>query len=164
MEVEIFDLYDADGNKTGKTVRRGDSHDRSLYHMIVSAMVTNDRGEILISRRHPAKVGGGMLEIMAGAAVTGETSIEAVIRELGEELGINASADEFIFIRRVHMDTERPHFFDVWQTIKDVEAETLSLQAEEVTEAFWMPIDEVKGLIRREELFNSHIYRFLLEG
>ena len=52
---EVWDLYDAKGNKTGYTLVRGRPIPEGCYHLVVSVWIINNRGEYLLSQRHPDK-------------------------------------------------------------------------------------------------------------
>ena len=49
--AEIWDLYDSRGEKTGKTMTRGENIPSGLYHIGVHIWPINDKGEFLIQRR-----------------------------------------------------------------------------------------------------------------
>ena len=73
-----------------------------------------------------------------------ETSLEGAIRELKEELGIEVSESDFDFI----ISFKREHVFvDVWLIELDIELEELHLQKEEVSEARWVSIAELKKMV-----------------
>lgn len=52
---EVWDLYDAKGNKTGYTLVRGRPIPEGCYHLVVSVWIINNRGEYILSQRHPDK-------------------------------------------------------------------------------------------------------------
>lgn len=62
----------------------------------VVALITNDRGELLVERRkmEPAK---GTLDLPGGFADVGETAEEAVVREVAEETGLAVKAARYLF-------------------------------------------------------------------
>ena len=86
--AEIWDLYDAERRRTGKTMMRGEPVPRGFYTLSVSVWLTNGRGEYLLSKRHPAKKFPNLWECTGGGALAGEESLEAGVREVREELGI----------------------------------------------------------------------------
>lgn len=61
MNVEIWDLYDAQGEKTGKTMIRGEAIPVGFYHIGVHIWPMNDKGELLIQRRPWAFMEAGHL-------------------------------------------------------------------------------------------------------
>ena len=46
--MEIWDLYDKDGNPTGKTMVRGEQGIKGYYHLVVDALFLNSKGETLL--------------------------------------------------------------------------------------------------------------------
>lgn len=58
---------------------------------VVAAVIHNDRGEVLIARRPEHKHQGGLWEFPGGKVEEGESADHALVRELGEELGITPS-------------------------------------------------------------------------
>ena len=61
-------------------------------HVAVGVIV-NDRGQVLISKRSPDAHQGGLWEFPGGKLELGETLEQALIRELREELGIEAQTN-----------------------------------------------------------------------
>ena len=51
MAAEIWDLYDGCGEKTGRTMVRGEAIPTGFYHIGVHIWPMNGRGELLIQRR-----------------------------------------------------------------------------------------------------------------
>lgn len=99
---EIWDVYDTNRNKTGKTVERKNVVlKKGEYHIVVTAIILNEKNEILISKRAPYKKYGEMWECNGGSVVAGETSIEGVLREVKEELGIVFRQEEAIYLKEI---------------------------------------------------------------
>lgn len=94
-EGEIFDIVDENDRVTGQATR-GDAHARKLRHRAVHIFVFNKRGELFLQRRsrwkdvHP----GAWDSSAAGHVNSGDTYAATVPRELEEELGISAEAEE----------------------------------------------------------------------
>ena len=65
------------------------------YHMAVIVVIVNSRGEVLLTRRAKEKdLCPGWWENTGGSVLAGETSLEAILRELREETGIRARPEE----------------------------------------------------------------------
>ena len=143
--AEIWDLYDAERRRTGKTMMRGEPVPRGFYTLSVSVWLTNGRGEYLLSKRHPAKKFPNLWECTGGGALAGEESIEAGVREVREELGIVLRPGEGRLIYRTRRD-EFQDFYDAWLFRHDAPLSALTLQPEEVTEARWASRGEIKRL------------------
>ena len=84
-----------------------------LLHVAVG-VVRNDRGEILIARRHDHLHQGGLWEFPGGKVEPMESTEEALMRELREELSITVEhSTPLIKIRHDYGD--RQVLLDVWQ-------------------------------------------------
>ena len=88
--MEWNDIYDEYGNPTGRRHRRGTSWRPGEYGLVVCVWVYDGAGKILLTRRAPGKSFAGTWENSGGAALAGETSLQAIVRELREETGIRA--------------------------------------------------------------------------
>lgn len=144
--MELWDLYDKNRIPLGKTIERGKRLNPGEYHIVVHICVFSSEGKLLIQQRQPFKEGwANMWDISAGgSAIAGETSSSAAERELFEEIGIkHCFEDERPFFT---IDS-RFGFDDYYLFTKDVAAETLSLQAEEVQAVKWATVDEIKAMI-----------------
>lgn len=153
--MEMFDLYDENRIKTGQTIPRGSAVPEGSYRMVVHICIFCSDGKMLIQQRQPFKKGWSNLwdVSVGGSAVSGDSSRSAAVRELGEELGIDiepAKLRKFITICDKSV-------FDDWYTVTmDIEPSELHLQYEEVQNAKWVDIDEIKAKIRSGEFIPYH--------
>lgn len=85
---EEWDLYDAQGSRTGQKIKRGEPIPPGSYHRVVSVWLVNGKTEVLLSQRHPEKSYPLLWECTGGCVIAGETSLEGAVREVREELGI----------------------------------------------------------------------------
>ncbi|MCC7635856.1 Nudix family hydrolase [Stenotrophomonas rhizophila] len=67
---------------------------RSIH--VVAGVITDARGRILLNRRTEDRDMGGLWEFPGGKREPGESSEQALVRELREELGIEAEVGEWI--------------------------------------------------------------------
>ena len=88
--MELFDLYTADREKTGKTMVRGEPTPAGYYRMVVHVCIFDSEGRMLIQQRQPFKQGWSNLWdiTVGGNAVAGDSSRSAAERETYEELGL----------------------------------------------------------------------------
>ena len=77
--MELWDIYDKDRVKTGKTMVRGSEFAPDCYHMVVHVCIFNSKGELLIQQRQPFKEGfPNMWDVtVGGSATTGGTDMLA---------------------------------------------------------------------------------------
>ena len=87
-----------------------------------------------------------------GGVDSGETTLQAAIRECHEELGINIEKDEIEFM----LSFKRKYdFVDVWLVKHDYDISTLVLQEDEVSDVMWASIDEIRELMGTGKLAKS---------
>lgn len=95
--MELWDLYDRNRKPLGKTHIRGEKLKEGEYHLVVNVVSINQDNKVLITKRHPEKNYGGQWETTGGSAITGETSVNAAVRELFEETGLKANPSELAY-------------------------------------------------------------------
>lgn len=144
--MEIWDLYDDERQKTGRTMVRGEAIPEGMGHLVVHVAIFNPWGEMLIQQRQPFKQGwSNMWDItVGGSAVAGDTSRMAAERETLEELGL-----------RLDLSRERPRltinfdggFDDVYVLVQDVALDSLTLQESEVQAVRWATEEEIHRMI-----------------
>lgn len=69
--------------------------------------------QILISKRSAHRHQGGLWEFPGGKIEAGETPYQALVRELGEELGIDVTAAQ-PFLQLSHSYSDRQVQLDIW--------------------------------------------------
>ena len=141
--MELWDLYNIDGEKTGQTHIRGEEVPKDSYHLVVHIVIKNSDGDLLIQKRSDNKESSpGEWAFTGGSATTGETSLDAALRELEEETGIQL--DSLKFHKRLLHHT---CFADIWFGYYDVDVETLEFQEEEVSALDFQSIENIKKMI-----------------
>ena len=148
--AEVWDIYDFDRRKTGRTIRRGELVGPDEYHLVVQVWIRNSRGEWLISRRAPGKSEPLKWEPTGGSVLAGEESLEGALREVREELGVTLDPDRgtlFCSARREQATWANPGFLDVWVFQHDCGIGDLRLQAEETCDAMWATASEIRAMI-----------------
>lgn len=140
---EIWDIYDINKKKTGRTAEREVyQFKEGEYHIVVTGVIINSKNKILISKRAKHKKYGGMWECNGGSVLAGETSLEGMLRELKEELGIKFSKKEAIFLKEIRRDKLPPDFKDLWLFKRDIKDEEITFPDGEATEFMWVTIDK----------------------
>ncbi len=150
--MELWDVLDENGNKTGERVERGKPMSQHEYHLVVQIWIINNNNEFLISKRTPNKPFGNMWETTGGSAVTGDDSLSAAIREVKEELGLTLNpSNGQIFGRFKRQHEDFPDFADVWVFKQNFDIEEVILQPEETCDARWVTKDRIIQMLSNNE-------------
>lgn len=148
---DVVDIYNENREKSGYTkVRYRDTLEVGEYIIGVQAIIINSRKEILISKRSENKKAyPSMWECNGGAITAGETSIQGIIREIKEELGITFKEDEAILIKTIKKENQ---FKDLYLFIKDISLENINFQDNEAIDVKWVNIDEFVRMYENNEI------------
>lgn len=148
--MELFDIYDVNRILTGRTGERGQPLSAGDYRLVVHVSMINRKGEMLIQQRQPFKAAHPNLwdVTVGGSALAGETSQDAIVREVREEIGLT--------LERTHL---RPSltmnfeegFDDHYVVYQEVDLADLQLQTSEVQAVKWASLAEVKAMITSGE-------------
>ena len=142
---EYWDLFDKNRNKLERTVVRGEKLKFGEYHIVVNAWIKNNKNEFLITRRSETKAHPLMWECTGGSVLKGETSEEAAIREVKEELGIDVKNGELLGTT-IRYYPNCPDILDVWLFTSNKTIDEVTIQEEEVNDVMWASIDKIKEL------------------
>lgn len=144
--MELFDLYTAEGEKTGRTIVRGEPVPEGFYRLVVHVCIFNPEGKMLIQQRQPFKKGwSNMWDVsVGGCAVAGDSSRSAAERETREELGLSVDLSAVRPTLTIHWE----HGFDDYYVLTaDVDPGSLHLQYEEVQTVRWASLEEILEMI-----------------
>lgn len=144
--MELWDIYDENRAKTGRTMVRGEEMQQGDYHMVVHVCIFGSDEKMLIQQRQPFKEGwGGMWDVtVGGSAVSGDSSRTAAVREVKEEIGLDIDLDGIRPVMTVNFERG---FDDYYIIEKDVDITALTLQPEEVKAVKWADLDEICTMI-----------------
>ena len=147
--MELWDLYDAGGNKTGETWERSRAKEipEGRFHIVCDVMVRRRGGDFLLTLRDPDKdLYPGCWEAGAGgSALAGETPEEAARRELWEETGLTADSLELI---GVTLRPESRSFLYAWLAVVSSAGDSVRLQPGETSGYRWMTPLNFLGCLR----------------
>jgi Isopentenyldiphosphate isomerase len=155
--MEYLDIVDERGNPTGATVSRELAHRDGVPHRTAHVWVIrreDGKIQILLQKRSMEKDSfPGLFDTSsAGHIPAGAEPLDSALRELREELGIGAQAEDLDFAGIFRIQYEKVfhgHLFRdnevtwVYVCEKPVEIEKLQLQRSEVDEARWFDLEEV---------------------
>ena len=96
--MEKRDLYDKNRKPTGETICKGENIPEGKYIVVILVMIQNSKGKFLIQKRSKQK--GGKYAATGGHVKAGQTSIEGMMDEIQEELGLTVKPEELELILR----------------------------------------------------------------
>lgn len=148
--IELWDIVDEHGNRTGKTMVKGTPMKKGEYHLSVSVWIQNDAGDYLVSQRVPTKIAPNMWETTGGAAISGEDSLSAALRETKEELGVTLYPENGRVLKSYtypHSSGDGAAYIDVWLFRQNIDIETVVLQKEETCDVKWASKEQIKQMM-----------------
>lgn len=153
---EILDVIDEKGYPTGETVDREYAHLNGIWHRTSHLWLVrkkNNTVQILLQKRAEDKSSfPGCYDISSAGHIPASVDYkESAIRELKEELGIDASENDLIFCGdrtvvwddnfhgKPFHDRQISRVFLMWT---DLDEEQFSVDGDEVESVRWMDFDE----------------------
>ena len=155
--MEYFDIVDEHGQPTGETVSRAEAHEKGILHRTAHVWVVrrSEGGwDVLLQKRSEEKDSfPGLYDTSsAGHIPAGDEPLDSALRELREELGVEARPEQLRYAGsfRIRYEEEfhgkpfrdnevtRVYVYDAPVAVED-----LRLQEDEVTEVRWFDMEEV---------------------
>ena len=168
--AEMIDVLDGNGVKTGRVATRDEVHREGLWHRIAAIAVIDKENRILLQQRSNGKLTNpGKWDIAAAGHVdAGEDSLTTIIRETGEEVGIeideNCPVAEFRYLVSYRKEgsfewegetlMDRQIFDCFVLRNQDVDVASLKLQESEVQAAKLCTLEEFKQMMTEGVLVN----------
>ena len=161
--MEYLDICDESGHPTGEIVERGIAHRDGILHRTAQVWVLRDLNgqlQVLLQKRSSqVESFPGMYDISsAGHIPAGTEPLPSALRELHEELGIEAKPEDLSYAGsiRCRYETEfhgKPFRDNVIRLAfvyrETVDTDKLTIQKSEVESVCWFPLKEVAKEIRR---------------
>ena len=155
--MEYLDIVNEEGEPIGEIISRREAHEKGILHRTSHVWIIRTeegRTELLLQKRSETREAyPGMYDTSAAGHIpAGEEPLESIIREMKEELGIQAIPDQLKYIGvfpiryekefhgRMYRDNE---INSVYVYEEPVEIDDLILQESEVSEVRWFDLDEV---------------------
>ena len=143
---EYTDLYDENKNLTGEKLFREKGTKlivpKGRYSVVVLVFIENSKGEFLFQMTSKRKK--NVWATTGGHVKSGQTSKEAIIEEIKEELGIDINEDEVKLFKTYKYDDA---FKDVFYIKKDIDINSLTYEKDEVEYVKYLTKDKILDLI-----------------
>jgi isopentenyl-diphosphate delta-isomerase len=149
---ELVEVRDQNGFGVGRTKLKSEVHRDGDWHRAVHVwIVTPDRRVLLQQRAFAKENHPGMWDVSAaGHIAAGEKTIDAALREVREELGLELTAGELRPLARIpeehvlndgrYIDRE---IHEIYVVLREIDPASLVLQESEVAAVKLVPHDEL---------------------
>ncbi len=175
--MELIDVLDVNGIKTGEVLSREDVHKRGLWHRIIVVAIIDGQNKILMQQRSANKdKNPNMWDIsVTGHISAGQDSLSAAYREINEEvsvdLGYKVDIKDFryMFSYRKEQRVNENHFdrqyYDFFVLRKPkIELNKIKFQESEVQQLKLVTISELQAMIENNQVVErDETYKALFE-
>ena len=168
QDLEMLDVYSEDNKQRIGIAERGVVHYFNLWHREVACWIINNNNEVLLQRRSASKKQQpNKLAITAGHVDLREEPINAAIREIREELGIeNIAEKDLIYIDTFKAENKNNYHYKYVYLLKtQKKISELTMQKSEVSELIYVSFDKLLEMIsepKSELTFAKHFYTPLI--
>lgn len=158
--MEYLNVYDENKKQLNKKITRGDKLEANEHILVSVLFIRNSEGKYLIQETSKEK--GGHYSTTGGHVNYNENSLTAIKREVKEELGIDVSNDNLIYIGDLLFGIP---FGDIYFLEKTINIKDIKVQKEEVNSVIYVTEAELLNLIKEEKFTKSHglMFKKLLE-
>jgi isopentenyl-diphosphate delta-isomerase type 1 len=157
---EWFDILDENGNITGSAPREICHNGSKLLHPVVHIHIINSKNKLLLQKRAMDKdIQPGKWDTSIGGHIrSGESLINAVIRESKEEQGIEINPKKLVKVSKYifESDIEKEFVFSFLYRSDD----ELNYQKSEIDEIKFFSKDEIKKLIDEGQTTPNFVEEF----
>jgi mutator protein MutT len=163
-EIEKWDVYDNHGNKIkNKYSERGSFNLlKDEYHLVVYIWIINSNKETIITKRQKGKSFEGSWECTGGCVKSGESSKEAAVREVREELGLFIPIKKMKLFKRYIREFPKGAnaICDIWLVNYDFNINDIIIQIDEVSDYKIIKLNDINKYIN---LTDKNRYPYLYD-
>ncbi len=156
--MELIDVLDENGNVTGQVKDKSQIYLDSDFHRTVHIWIINSKNEILVQKRNPKKgTYPGLWAIsVAGHVRSGETSVDAALREIKEEIGQKLTPQDLKLLFTLKREVTFPKYFiraidDVYLVKLDIDVENTKLQFSELTDIKYVYYEYLERIFKNKD-------------
>lgn len=148
--MEYRDLYDENKNLTGEKILKGDDVPKGRYYITVAVFIENSNNEFLlqINKKY------NMWTTTGGHPKSGESSLEGIVIEVKEELGLDVEPERFELFKTIKTEDD---FVDLYYLKGDFDLSKIKMQEEEVGNVGWFSKEDIEKLINDNKFLPPHI-------
>lgn len=152
--MEYLDLYDRHYHNTGMKILRNDKDTNipdNYFIRIVMVFIENHEGEFLFQMTSKEK--GSIYATTGGHVKSGSNPLSTIQEEVFEELGVKIPKSHFKHLMR---SRKFGRILDTYYLKEDLDISKLTLQKEEVEYVVWLSKEELRNLIKQNNIRRSN--------
>ena len=156
--MEYFDVYDINRHKLNYTKMRGEELLSNEYNVGVEIWIFNNH-KLLMTKRSINKSHPLEWEVPGGCSIVNETSLDTLIRELKEELGIIITKNDCEYLKTT---VYKQQFVDIYTSNLEINLHKVNLQEDEVSDVAFFTKEEFLKLAKDNKIVKSVVDRYNL--
>ena len=168
--MEYIDIFDENNNPTGEVKEKAKAHEDGNFHRTAHIWIINDKMELLLQKRSASKKSHpNCWDISsAGHIRAGETMVQGAIRELKEELGVEATEKDFEYIATIKStkNLKNMEFQNVYLLKCNKKIEQYIFEDDEVSEVKYVFYKDLEEMVEQKAeglLIHDEEYKKLFE-
>ena len=156
--IEYRELIDEERKSTGKKILKGERIPKGKYIVAVVVFMYNAKKRKWLMQKR-SKVKGSKWATTSGHPKFGESSIDGMITEIEEEIGIKVEKEELTLVTT---QRRKDKFVDIYYMEKDIDIESIKLQKEEVSDVKYLTDRDVEKFYEAGKFKKTHYEYFKL--
>ena len=151
--MELLEIYNENNEPLNKSYDRDKVHDEGLWHREILVIIINNKNQVLLQKRsYKRRHLPGKWALCAGHVISGYTEKATAIKELKEELGIDALQKELNFIGIYKKgDPTNKKFSYIYIIRTDKKISEIKIQKEELTNVKYVSIKKILKMIKSKD-------------
>ena len=149
--MEYRDLYNEKRVPLFKTIKKGQKPEEGMYYVSVIIALENTDGTFLLQKRSLKK--GGLWGTVSGHPKSGETSLDGIITEIKEEMGLEVPREKIKLFKTVQTKDD---FVDFYYIKCPISKKKIKLQIEETTDYMFASKEKILQLIEEHQFHEKH--------
>ena len=154
--TEYRELFADKIKATGKKMLKDGIQPKGLKYVTVAVFIYNTKiHKFLIQKRTADK--GGKFGTTSGHPIFGQSSLEGMITEIKEEIGLDVDKDSLKLVDTIE---RKKKYVDIYFMETDKKLDNFSIQKEELEEVQWMNKKEIDLLYSKNKFKKTHYKYF----
>ena len=151
--MELLEVVDENNKLTGIYKEREEIHAQNLWHRHAHCWLINSKYEILLQKRSANRgKNPNKWSRTGGHVLIKENPLDALIREIKEELGITVNKRDIEFVKVYKSKEDNNHYFGYEYIVRiDAKLEDFQIQKEELSAVKYISLEALETLYEAKD-------------